>query len=259
MRVKALIPAAGRGARMRALTGGRPKELLTVGPLTLIEHALAGAAESGLSDIGLVIGPGKEGVRAAAERFLAEHHPEARLTVFHQPQPDGVARAMLLAADWSAGHALAVVMPDHLTLGPPGLAVMIDAFGQCRTDVIGAVPVPVDHAARFGNVGRMTLDETEPGPPRVVSFSPKGPGGLTVPGGGRHYKGHLAVIFAPGWAEDARNLSPAPNGEYDDTDLVIQRTAERRLRAALLPGRAFDVGRPQGLDAARRAWEAHHP
>jgi N-acetyl-alpha-D-muramate 1-phosphate uridylyltransferase len=49
--MKAMVLAAGRGERMRPLTLDRPKPLLTVGGLPLIEHHLHALAMAGYQDV----------------------------------------------------------------------------------------------------------------------------------------------------------------------------------------------------------------
>ena len=55
---KALIPAGGRGTRMRPVTRVMPKELLPVGTRPAIHRVVEEAAAAGLDRIGVVIGQG---------------------------------------------------------------------------------------------------------------------------------------------------------------------------------------------------------
>ena len=49
--MKAMILAAGRGERMGPLTADRPKPLLEIGGVPLIEHHLARLAACGIRDV----------------------------------------------------------------------------------------------------------------------------------------------------------------------------------------------------------------
>jgi choline kinase len=57
---KAVIVAAGRGRRLGAAAAGRPKALLDVGGVTLIERSICCLRQAGIADITVVTGFGKE-------------------------------------------------------------------------------------------------------------------------------------------------------------------------------------------------------
>ena len=252
--IKALIPAAGRGKRLASVSGGGPKELVTVGPLTMIEHCLTMVSDSGVTEVGLVIHPDKEAVRRTAELFWAKHVPSApELTFIYQDPPLGVADAMRLATDFADEVPLAVIMPDNLLLGgPPALAQILRGFRDSGQYTMGVIPLPAARAPLFGNVGRVELeDDRAVGPVRVKSFSPKLPGDLAA-GGDLVFKGLTGVIYLPGWAAMIDDLSPNLEGEIDDTDLVMRLVREGRLLAVVLEGLGFDLGHEKGLAAARQ-------
>ena len=54
--MKGLIPAAGKGTRMRPFTRAYPKELLPVGEKAVIEHAIHALKEAGITEITVVVG-----------------------------------------------------------------------------------------------------------------------------------------------------------------------------------------------------------
>ncbi|MBU2552433.1 MAG: NTP transferase domain-containing protein [Proteobacteria bacterium] len=254
--VKALIPAAGRGTRLAGLSGGGSKELIRLGPRTMIEHCLSMVLDSGVSEVAVVISHGKEAVRRAVEGLWAARGPASgRLEFLYQHRPLGVAEAMRLGVRFGGDDPLAVVMPDNLLLGgPPALGRMIAVYRLVRSEVIGVIELDAAAARLFGNVGLIELEPHAPVVPlRVLSLSPKGAGRLRPRGNGLFYKGFIGVIYLPGWPERIDGLVPNFQGELDDTDLVQALIRESRLWAAPLEGRGFDVGNPDGLEAARAA------
>ncbi len=58
--VKALIVAAGMGRRLEGYIGDRPKSLINVGKKSLIEKQIEILNESGIKDVAVVVGYGKE-------------------------------------------------------------------------------------------------------------------------------------------------------------------------------------------------------
>ncbi|MEW5722668.1 MAG: sugar phosphate nucleotidyltransferase [Thermodesulfobacteriota bacterium] len=256
-RVKALIPAAGRGRRLADISGGSHKELLRLGPLTLIEHCLRMVLASGVTEVAVVVRPGKEEVLRVVEEYWSREGPDfGELVFLEQDPPRGVAEAMLLAADFAGTDPLAVVMPDNLLVGgPPALGQMIEGLARTGENLIGVIPLPPWRAGLFGNVGLITLAPARPGDlPRVATFTQKAPGVLKLSGEGPFYKGMIGVIYRPGWATRAKALAPNHEGEYDDADLLSDLAREGRLAARVLKGQGFDLGQPRGLAAAREAW-----
>ncbi len=256
-RVRALIPAAGRGSRLSGLGESPHKELLRVGPLTMIEHAVGMVLDSGVRELAVVIRPDKEEIRDCVERFCALRSPvPERLEFIYQAEPLGLGQAMGLGADFAGDLPLAVVLPDNLLIGgPPALGRMLTGFEQTGNNIPGVIALPPEQAGLFGNVGRLKLAATHPGRPvEILDFSPKAPGVLEDSGSGPLYKGFSGTIYLPGWQERIARLRPNFQGELDDTDLVTDLVREGRMMAVLLEGTGFDLGQPQGLAAARAYW-----
>ncbi len=84
----AIVLAAGEGTRMAS---ARPKVLHAVAGKSLLAHVLEAVAKSGVTAIAVVIGPGQDGVAAAARRI----RPDA--AIFTQHARRGTAHAVLAA------------------------------------------------------------------------------------------------------------------------------------------------------------------
>ena len=137
---------------------------------------------------------------------------------------------------------------------------MLAVFEKVNQNTIGALPLLPEQVETFGNVGLMTLETSSPGTPaQVSSYSPKQPGTLKAPGSGLYYKGFTGTIYLPGWAERIQDLQPNFQGEIDDTDLILGLVSESRMWGAPLVGRGYDVGRPEGLLAARADLDGTFP
>ncbi|MEE2657894.1 MAG: phosphocholine cytidylyltransferase family protein [Candidatus Latescibacterota bacterium] len=78
--MKALILAAGRGRRLWPLTAERPKCLLSLGPVTILEHQLRHLGGYGVEEITVVAGYG-----FSAVRYEAEHVVGLRVRVLYNP------------------------------------------------------------------------------------------------------------------------------------------------------------------------------
>jgi NDP-mannose synthase len=114
MATVALVMAGGRGERMRASGVDRPKPLVTVRGVPLIEWNVRRLVDQGLRDIVVAVAAGDEDVREFADGRLAEVAAGggARLRVLEEPAPLGNIGAARLIGP---GPDLLVVYADNLT------------------------------------------------------------------------------------------------------------------------------------------------
>ncbi|MBI4365918.1 MAG: NTP transferase domain-containing protein, partial [Deltaproteobacteria bacterium] len=84
----AIVLAAGEGTRMRS---AMPKALHRLAGRSLIEHALNTAAQAGVTEVAVVVGPDHGAVAAAAKGIA----PSAQ--IFEQRERRGTAHAVLAA------------------------------------------------------------------------------------------------------------------------------------------------------------------
>ncbi len=89
-RALAVVLAAGEGTRMKSAL---PKVLHRVAGRTMLAHVLASVEEAGIADVAVVVGPGRDDVRAEAARAW----PKSR--VFVQEERRGTAHAVLAARE----------------------------------------------------------------------------------------------------------------------------------------------------------------
>lgn len=272
---KAIIPAAGLGTRVRALTGDLPKELLTVAAKPLIVHAIEGLAASGVRQIAVVISPAKENIR----QFLLGNPPEflaplldAHLRVlfkactfsfFVQPKPTGLADAVSLCREFVGSEPFALIMPDNVLLdGLPVVSQIIPFFSSEGRDILGAIPLKTEEASRFGNVGIL---ETEIVPGRssryrkVSGFSDKTAQPLSIPPGEKVLKNFGGSIFLPHFFDYIEQCRSYAQGELDDVPVIQAILREQGLHVVVLEGNGFDVGNPAGYWAANLHVESKQP
>lgn len=100
--VKAVIPAAGAGSRLRPLTDDRPKGLVSVAGEPLLFHVFDTAIDAGVTEIVVVIGQRGKQIR---DRF-GDAFDGVPLTYVRQPQPRGLGDAVQWATDQVDGPFL---------------------------------------------------------------------------------------------------------------------------------------------------------
>jgi UTP--glucose-1-phosphate uridylyltransferase len=124
--LKAVIPAAGLGTRLRAITKGAPKELLCLGKKVMLQYVVEEAIASGIKEICVVIRRGKEAIREfldghSSHDFESEKAGARRsalagceITFVDQPHPRGLGDALLQTRDFVGPDSFVMMIPDQL-------------------------------------------------------------------------------------------------------------------------------------------------
>ena len=94
--MKAVILAAGEGKRMRPLTYIRPKVMIPIGNMPIMEHLLVRAIEAGISEFIIIVGYHDNIVR---DYFDNGSRWNARIKYYQQKKQLGTADALRIIAD----------------------------------------------------------------------------------------------------------------------------------------------------------------
>lgn len=232
--MKAVVLAAGRGTRMKALTADCPKPMLPLAGRPMLAHQLERFAAAGVDEACIVIGYKGEMIR---EYFAANPPAGIELSYVVQHEPNGTGSAALLAKDFAAGG------PFLLTFGD----IIVDS--QVYTELIsrgrGAEMVlaltHVDDPYRGGAV----YVEAE----RVVKIVEKPPKGTST----TNFLCAGVYLFQDRIFEALGRLKLSARGEYDLTDTISEAVSlGKTVRYFDVPGFWRDVGRPEDLEPASR-------
>lgn len=231
--MKAVIPAAGFGTRLRPLTYARPKPVLPVGNRPIICHAVQNLADAGIREIGIVVSPvTREAIQAAVLGIEG-----ARIEFIEQPEMLGLGHAVMVARDFVGESDFCVYLGDNLF--EHGVLDFRRAFEEQGADAAVAL-VEVADARAFGVA---VLDERGQ-ITRLVEKPAQPPSNLAVAG---------VYCFRASVFGVLETLAPSPRGEYEITD-AIQRLIEQGGRVAGQRVRGWwkDTGRPLDLIEANR-------
>ncbi len=105
--MKAVIPLAGKGTRLRPLTLNTPKPLLKVAGKPVLSFILDDLVELGVQEMVFIVGH----LRDAVEAWISEHYPDLRAHYVLQEDQNGTAGAVALAAPYIDEEVL-IVFPD---------------------------------------------------------------------------------------------------------------------------------------------------
>ena len=227
-----VIPAAGLGKRFAGERYGVPKELLPLGPLPLLGHALHEAARAGFARAVVVVSPAK---RQIGEYLRSAVLPLPAVTTV-QPTALGIGDAVLRCWD---GKPVGVLLPDDVVLETNHWVRLIDAHMKDGAAALCVRPVPAETIGRFG------IAEVEDD--RVVTLIEKpGPGSTAS---------NLA-IFGRYVVTDAV-ISGLRQGVHDgEAELTFGFAVAAEdapgVRAVKFEGRIFDCGTPSEYEKALR-------
>lgn len=167
---KAVFPAAGLGTRFLPATKAQSKEMLPLADKPLIQYAVEEASASGIEDVVIVTGRGKQAIEDhfdhahELETLLATRGEKARLAeirrlnelcriaYIRQREALGLGHAVYTARPWIPhGESVAVVLADDIIDSKvPCLKQMIAAYAEVEAPIIAAMEVPRDHTHRYG-------------------------------------------------------------------------------------------------------------
>jgi len=142
--MKAIIPVAGIGKRLRPHTFVTPKVLLNVGGKPMLSHIIDKAIDAGIDDIAFIIG-----YKGALIREFVTSHYRIGCRFYQQENTLGLAHAISLAAEYLVDEPVFIILGD--TIFDVDLApVFAEEFSSLGVK-------EVDDPRRFGTA---ELDET---------------------------------------------------------------------------------------------------
>src|SRR5215203_6576128 len=168
---KAVFPAAGLGTRFLPATKAQPKEMLPLVDKPIIQYGVEEAVASGISNIILVTGRGKNAiedhfdVNIELETFLEARGKREQLeevrkisnlinfAYVRQGEPLGLGHAVLVTQELVGDEPFAVILGDDvIDAEPPALQQMIDVFDLVQGPVLAVERVPRSEVSSYGVV-----------------------------------------------------------------------------------------------------------
>ncbi|WP_027008686.1 glucose-1-phosphate thymidylyltransferase RfbA [Conchiformibius kuhniae] len=233
--MKGIVLAGGTGSRLFPTTRGVSKHLLPVYDKPMVYYPLSVLMLAGVREVLLVCAPDD---LAAFRRLLGTGAQWGMaLDYAVQQQPQGLAHALALAADFCAGEAVWLVLGDNVFYGAGLSGVLQQAAAQ--TDGATVFAKQVADPQRFGVVA---FDAD--GAPCTLQEKPANPVSDWAVAG--------LYCYDPNAVRWAQTLPLSARGEREITDLNRLYLARGKLRVCRL-GRGFvwlDAGTPESLHRA---------
>src|SRR6266540_4190231 len=138
--LKGLVLSGGKGSRLRPFTYTNAKQLVPIANKPVIFYTIEQLVETGVVDIGIVVGETGEQVAAAVgdgSRF------GANITYIQQDAPLGIAHAVATAGDFLGESRFVLYLGDNFVMG--GIQSYVERFmanRSCSQILLHPVPNP---------------------------------------------------------------------------------------------------------------------
>ncbi len=231
--MKGIILAGGSGSRLAPLTNCTSKQLLPVYDKPMIFYPLSSLMLAGIRDVLIITTPHDQD---RFQQLLGDGSQfGVRLSYMIQPEPKGIAQALVLGADFIGDDSVALILGDNLFYGNGLSEILMNAVSNASKGAT-IFSYHVTNAKRYGVVtvdddGRATSIEEKPAAPRS---------NLAVTG---------LYIYDNNVIEIASRITPSARGELEITDVNRAYLEDGLLRVVTL-GRGIawlDTGTPQAL------------
>jgi len=256
---KAVFPAAGWGTRFLPATKAQPKEMLPIVDKPTIQYVVEEAVASGIRDILIVTGRGKNAIEDHFDRsqeleFILEKKGKLDLleevrriselisvAYIRQKEPLGLGHAILVARDLVGEEPFAVLLGDDLIDAEvPCLKQLLEVYERYRCSVIGVQRVPPEEIESYGIIEAKKIEDHLYQITNLVE-KPKpseAPSDLAIIG---------RYILTPEIFPVLQETPPDQGGEIQLTDALRGLLKHQVVYALEFQGKRYDAGSKLGF------------
>ena len=259
---KAVFPAAGLGTRFLPATKAQPKEMLPLVDKPLIQYAAEEAVASGLKNLIIVTGRGKNAIEDhfdvsfELEKILEERGKADKLNLVRavsdmlhiayvrQKEALGLGHAILVARDLVDDEPFAVLLGDDvIEADPPCIRQMLEIHQTYQASVIAIMEVPPAEVSRYGIIKGSPMPEGDGRLFEVQDLVEKpkigsAPSNLAIIG---------RYVLTPRIFEALEHTERGSGGEIQLTDGLRRLLRHEHILAYRFRGTRYDAGEKLGF------------
>ena len=214
--MKGIILAGGSGTRLHPLTLAMSKQMMPVYDKPMIYYPLSCLMMAGIKDILIISTPHD---LPNFQKLLGDgKNLGCNFEYKVQEQPNGLAQAFVIGADFIGNDKVALILGDNIFFGS-GLAELLQSNNNPEGGVVYAY-----HVSDPERYGVVEFDENK----KAISIEEKPAqpkSSYAVPG---------LYFYDNSVVEIAKNIVPSPRGEYEITDVNKVYLHQGKLKVSIL-------------------------
>lgn len=234
-RMKAIIPCAGKGSRLKPLTHTLPKPLAPLANKPILLRTIELIKRTGIFEIGIIVSPETENAIKSAIRAVS--NLGVKITYFLQPEPKGIPDALVYSENFLNGSPFLVFLGDNIVDG--SLNECIQDFNNSQADAL-IVLKEVKNPERYGVVELDNANNII----NVVEKPEKPVTNLALMG---------VFVFSGEIFHAIKKNKPSSRGELEITDTILEFIKMgKKIKPHFFNGDWYDIGKIDDLLTANR-------